>query len=460
MKAGTNESLSIVAAANKETDITRKTMNEMPATLYDMMILYEKEKERHQDHLTRFYGAHDGIPQIDWLGRIVLSTDMFIVRDASLGRRSIIAGYHWFETWGRDTFISLPGLMLVEGRFDEARKVFLSFIGQCNYGLIPNFMPDRPALLAYNSVDATLWYVHSVLQYLKYTCDFSFVQEELWEALKTVVENHVKGTVFSIHVDSDGLLSHGPQLTWMDATVDCQPVTPRVGKAVEIQALWYNALKTMELLARRFKANSEADRYAEMAEVARKSFAEKFWNGEKDCLFDVIGDDGKDSSIRPNQILAVALDFTMLDNAKNKGIVDLVHRELVTPCGLRTLARSDAKYHGAYSGDRRSRDMSYHNGTVWPWLIGPFISAFLRTGENSGFNRDYAMKSFLSPLLTKHTLEAGLGTISEIFDGESPHTPRGCIAQAWSVAEPLRSYVEDIMQVRPKYEKEVLQGSS
>jgi predicted glycogen debranching enzyme len=349
--------------------------------------------------------------------------------------------------------------MLVTGRFEDARKVFLTFKKHCKQGLIPNFIPDQAGQSAYNTVDATLWFMNTVLQYLKYTSDFKFVQEQLWETLKTIIENHVKGTAFNIRIDSDGLLSHGSQLTWMDAAVDGQPINPRAGKAVEVQALWYNALKTMELLANRFKEKSEAEKYLQMAEKARKNFADKFWNAQKNCLFDVVTDNERDESLRPNQIIAAALDFTMLDNAKNEKIVDIVNRELLTRYGLRSLAKSDQRYIGIYSGDRRSRDKAYHNGTVWPWLLGPFTTAFLKAKGRTEFRREYALKNFLFPLFTEQILKAGLGTLSEIFDGDPPHTPRGCISQAWSIAEPLRAYVEDVMQIRPRYEKEVFLGA-
>jgi predicted glycogen debranching enzyme len=349
--------------------------------------------------------------------------------------------------------------MLVTGRFADARKVFLTFKKYLRNGLTPNFLPDQPGPAAYNTVDASLWYVDAVLQYLKYTGDFRFVQEQLWERLKAIVDCYTRGTDFGIHADSDGLLCHGAQLTWMDAAVDGQPVTPRAGKAVEVQALWYNALRTVELLANRFGEKGEAERCEQMAEKARKSFVEKFWNVERNCLFDVVGEDGKDGSLRPNQVFAVALDFTMLDNLKKERVVDVVHSELLTPFGLRTLAKSDPRYVGVYGGDRRSRDRAYHNGTVWPWLVGPFTAAFLKVKGNSEFRRDFAMRYFLFPLFGRLVSGASLGVLSEIFDGDPPHAPKGCIAQAWSVAEPLRAYVEDIIQVRPDHEREVLQKS-
>jgi predicted glycogen debranching enzyme len=459
VRAKENGEFAMTAVADRNEDYAQKVLAEMPVTMYDIEALYEQETKRHENLLTKFYEKHKNIPGKDWLNWIVLATSMFMVKGMNSKQNSVIAGYPWFATWGRDTFISLPGLMLVTGRFENARQVFLIFKNHCKDGLIPNFFPDRAGQPAYNTVDATLWYVNAVLQYLKHTADFMFVQEKLWETLKTTIENYAKGTAFNIHVDSDGLLHHGSQLTWMDAVIDGQPITPRAGKAVEVQALWYNALKIMELLANRFKEKDEAERYAEMAEKTRKSFVEKFWNPEKNCLFDVICERGKDDSLRPNQIMAVALDFAMLDNAKNEKIVDVVHEELLTPYGLRTLAKSDPKYVGVYAGDRKSRDKAYHNGTVWPWLLGPFTTAFLKSKGSVNYRREYALKNFLLPLFTEQSFKAGLGTISEIFDGEPPHTPRGCIAQAWSVAEPFRAYVEEVMQIKPKHEREVLQGS-
>jgi predicted glycogen debranching enzyme len=397
------------------------------------------------------------MPISDWLSWILLATDSFIVTGAG-DRKSVIAGYFWFEAWGRDTFISMPGLMLVTGRFEDARKILLDFMGHCRQGLIPNFVQDKSGEPSYNTVDATLWYVNAVLQYLKYTGDFKFVQKQLWESLKAIVDWHEKGTAFGIRLDSDGLLAHGPRLTWMDAEVDGTALTPRAGKAVEAQALWYNGLRTMQLLANRFEEKSLAEKYAEMAAKARKSFNEKFWNDEKSCLFDVVEESGVDAALRPNQIIAAALDFTMLDKNKAERIVDAVHHELLTPCGLRTLARSDPRYRGIYVGDRRSRDQAYHNGTVWAWLLGPFTTAFLKAKGYGDYRREYALKNLILPLSAQQISQAGLGTLREVFDGDPPHVPRGCIAQAWSVAEPLRAYVEDVMQVRPKFEKEVLQA--
>jgi len=457
-KANKDSEFAVATVADEDREKAKEMLQQMQVTMYDLNSLFQRELERQRDFLAEFYERHEKTSASDWLNWILLATDTFMAKGNG-ERKSVLAGYFWFEAWGRDTFISLPGLMLVTGRFEDAKSVLLEFMKHSKQGLIPNFIQDRSGEPVYNTVDATFWYVNAVFQYLKYTGDLKFVQRELWENLEAIVENHEKGTEFGIHVDSDGLIAHGPRLTWMDAEVDGRAITPRAGKAVEIQALWYNTLKVMELLASKFEEEGQAEKYADMAEKAKKSFAEKFWNPEKNCLFDVLSDHGNDASLRPNQILAVALDFTMLDAARNEKIVDFVRRELLTPYGLRTLAKSDPKYIGVYAGDRRSRDEAYHNGTVWPWLLGPFTTAFLKTKEYVDYRLEYAWKQLLTPLFTEQVFKRGLGTISEIFDGDPPHTPRGCIAQAWSVAEPLRAYVEDVMQLRPKYEKQVMETS-
>jgi len=386
-----------------------------------------------------------------------LAADAFAVKSIK-GGKSVIAGYHWFESWGRDTFISLPGLMLVTGRFDDASSVLRNFSGHLRRGLVPNFLNDQSGEASYNTVDASLWFVNAVLQYVKYTGDFAFVRKVLWESLLDIVESQLKGTDFGIHMDHDGLLAHGSRLTWMDAETDGKPATPREGKAVEIQALWYNALRTMQVLGSKFGERKLEEAYEALADRVQASFQEKFWNAERSCLFDVVAEAGSDASLRPNQIIAGALDFTILDRARNVKIVDAVERELLTPCGLRTLERSDRQYRGFYVGDRQIRDQAYHNGTVWPWLLGPFTAAFLKAKGYTRQNINYALNRFVFPLFTRQIAEGGLGTVNEIFDGDFPHTPRGCISQAWSVAEPLRAYVEDLSGVRPKYEKEVLKG--
>jgi len=443
----------VVTAASENSQECREILDALGNAMYDVNGQLKAELAQRENVLAEFYGSHSEVPTSDWLNWILLAADSFIVKGAG-DRKAVVAGYFWFETWGRDTFVSLPGLLLATSRFEDTRKILLNFMHHSRQGLIPNFIQDKSGEAAYNTVDATLWYVNAVLQFLKYTGDFKFVQQQLWEGLKAIVDSHEKGTAFGIRLDSDGLLAHGPRLTWMDAEVDGEAVTPRAGKAVEIQALWYNALKTMQLLANKFDEPSLAEKYTEMAFEAQKSFNAKFWDEAGGCLFDMVELSGVDASLRPNQIIAAALDFTMLSNEKSERVVNVVQRELVTPYGLRTLARSDSRYRDMYVGDRWNRDQAYHNGTVWPWLLGPYVTACHKAQSNS----DYELKNRLMSLFTQQITQAGLGTISEIFDGDPPHTPRGCIAQAWSIAEPLRAYIEDVMWIRPKYEKEVLQA--
>lgn len=452
------ESFTITAVAEESAEAAKSVLASLPDTLYDMNLLLEKESERFENHLGRFYAAKPTVPRNDWLSWLILAADSFLAESRNLDKW-IVAGYHWFGPWGRDSFISLPGLLLVTGMFEEAKQLFATFNQHTKQGLIPNMIPETGEPI-YNVVDATLWYMNSVFQFVKYTGDYRFVRQRLWSNLKLIMENHMKGTMFDIHVRDDCLLSHGPQLTWMDAISEGKPVTPRQGKAVEIQALWYNALRIMELLSRRFSDNDEADKYSKMAETAEKSFNEKFWNKDGNCLVDVVlDDDRQDKTLRPNQIVAAALDFSMLERVRAELVVDFVQKEFLTPFGLRTLSRADPRYRGAYLGDRRSRDSGYHNGAAWPWLSGQLTTAYLRTKGYTEFRREYAMNNFLARLLTKQLSSGALGTISEIYDGDPPHQARGCVSQAWSVAEPLRAYVEGVLQVRPAFESLALRTS-
>ncbi|MCW3981174.1 MAG: glycogen debranching protein, partial [Candidatus Bathyarchaeota archaeon] len=335
-----------------------------------------------------------------------------------------------------------------------------TFSHYCRAGIIPNRFPDKGAdEPIYNTVDATLWYCNSVLQYLKYTGDFSFVEKRLWTTLQSVIEHHIQGTINNIHLENDGLIAHGPQLTWMDAMIGSTPVTPRNGKAVEIQALWYNALKTMVILANHFGSRDLSDKYEHLSRKAARGF-QKFWDRQRNCLSDVIDNETKEVGIRPNQIFAVSLDFSMLTGAEQAAVVAKVQEKLWTKYGLKSLSSDDPKYSGEYCGDSSRRNNAYHNGTVWPWLIGPFVTAFTRVRDFSEASRTFAFESFLQPLFEEQIRQAGLGSISEIFDGDAPHTPRGCISQAWSVAEPLRAYVEDICLHRGKFERIVLEKAS
>jgi predicted glycogen debranching enzyme len=444
----------ITAAVSHESREARKVLASV-GTIGEVNGSFNRELSRQSDLLVNFYSLHPEVPMSDWLNWILLAADSFIVENAA-GKKSVIAGYFWFEPWGRDTFISLPGLLLVTGRFDEAKDILQSFIQYCKGGLIPNFVTDKSGEPAYNTVDGTLWYVNAVLQYLKYTGDFGFVGDTLWENLQAIVDFHERGTLFGIRLDDDGLILHGSRLTWMDAVVDGEAVTPRAGKAVEIQALWYNALRTMELLANQFGEHSLAEKYANMANKTSRSFNDKFWNPELGCLFDVLEAKGADASLRPNQIFAVSLDFSMLNKDNSEKVVDVVNRELATPYGLRTLAVNDPKFVGKCFGDRRSRDIAYHNGTIWPWLLGPFVTAYLKVNGYTAKSRLNTLENLVLPLFTDGIHQAGLGTLSEIYDCDLPYTPRGCISQAWSVAEPLRAYMEDVLLVKPKYWKEVV----
>ena len=376
---------------------------------------------------------------------LVGAADQFIV--ARGDRKTIIAGYHWFSDWGRDTMIALPGLTLVTGRVDIAKSILLAFAKHVDRGMLPNRFPDAGEAPEYNTVDATLWFFEAVRGLVEYTGDYDFVRDNLYSVLAEIIDWHARGTRYGIRVDADGLLCSGEpgvQLTWMDAKVGDWVVTPRHGKAVEIQALWYNALRIMEDLARRFKDAARRLRYAEMAALARRNFNAQFWNESADCLYDVIDGDARDASIRPNQVFAVSLAHTMLSDEKARSVLAVVERDLLTPYGLRSLAPNDPQYRGRYAGDPWHRDSAYHQGTVWPWLMGPFITAYVRVNGGSAPARRRAAEWLAA--FEQHLRDAGLGQVSEIFDGDPPHHPCGCMAQAWSVAELLRASVQDVFR--------------
>jgi len=374
-----------------------------------------------------------------------------VVSRASTKGKSVIAGYHWFEDWGRDTLISLPGLTLINGRFEDAKEILLTFAQNCDRGVIPNHFPERAGdKPAYNTVDASLWYVNAVWQYLKYTGDLGFVRDRLWETLQSIIDNYAEGTLNNIHMTDDYLIAHGSRLTWMDALIGSTAATPREGKAVEIQALWYNALRIMQHLAEKLNTNLE-DKYATMADGAKDNFLREFWNPAKQCLFDVIAEGQKDPALRPNQVLAASLNFPIVDEAKSFLILNAVQSKLWCVYGLRTLSPDEPNYAGRYRGDWAERNRAYHNGTVWPWLLGPFVTAFIKTRPEPETRR-IALEKFLVPFFKKTIFDAGLGTVSEVYDGDQPHSPNGCIAQAWSVAEPLRALVEDALFKRPPFE--------
>ena len=440
----------ISCAAATEASVTKQILDAVGESFDQITQSFTNEKTRQESLIADFYQSHPTVPMSDWLNWVILAADSFIVQNGA-GGKAIIAGYHWFEPWGRDTFISLPGLLLTTGRFGDAKHILQSFMKYLNGGLIPNYIADKTGIPAYHTVDGTLWYVNAVLQYVKYSGDYAFVKDELWNNLQLIVKSHQDGTMFDIKLDDDGLLSHGPRLTWMDAVVEGDMITPRNGKAIEIQALWYNTLRTMELLAKKFDANHLSDTYSNMANRAAKSFNEKFWNQKLDCLFDVLEPTGGlDASMRPNQVFAVSLDYTMLSQEKNRKIVDALNRELVTPYGLRTLSLDDPKFVGKCVGDQKSRDTAYHNGTIWPWLLGPYITAYMKVNENSQQAKKYALENLVLPLLSIGIHQSGLGTVNEIYDCDPPNDPHGCISQAWSVAELLRAYLEEVLGVKPK----------
>jgi predicted glycogen debranching enzyme len=380
---------------------------------------------------------------------LTVAADQYIVSRGH--EKTVIAGYHWFSDWGRDTMIALPGLTLPTRRYDVARSILRTFAQHVDRGMLPNRFPDAGEMPEYNTVDATLWFFEAVRAFLAYTGDLEFVRDDLHSVLTDIISWHVRGTRFGIKMDSNGLLNSGEpgtQLTWMDAKAGDWVVTPRRGKAVEIQALWYNALCIMEDLAKRIGDEIGRKRYSNMAALTKWSFNRLLWNEKGGYLYDVLNGGPPDSSIRPNQIFAVSLPYTMLSPERAKQIVGVVEQHLLTPYGLRTLAPSDPQYRGRYSGDGVSRDGAYHQGTVWPWLMGPFITAYIKVNGGTESARRQAETWLAS--LKDHLADAGLGHISEIFDGDPPHRPVGCIAQAWSVAEVLRATVEDIRGIRPE----------
>jgi predicted glycogen debranching enzyme len=379
---------------------------------------------------------------------LTVAADQFLVRRDQ--DWTIIAGYPWFTDWGRDTMISLPGLTLFTGRADIAKSILRNFARHTDMGMLPNRFLESGAGADFNSMDATLWFFEAVRSYATATGEYDFIRGEIYAVLNQIIEFHIQGTRYNIKMSDDGLLNggvEGVQLTWMDAKIGDWVVTPRSGKSVEIQALWYNALRIMEEFAARFGEADRQKKYSGLAAQASETFNRVFWNPDAGCLFDVIDAGKHDASIRPNQIFAVSLHHSMLPLERSRAVVETVQRELLTPVGLRTLSPADSQYRARYEGDQRSRDSAYHQGTVWPWLLGPFISAYVRVHGGTAQSREKAREMLHG--IEQHLTEAGLGQISEIFDADPPHHPRGCFAQAWSVAEVLRVLCEDIYQIRP-----------
>jgi glycogen debranching enzyme len=410
--------------------------------------------------------------------QLALAADQFLIRKGERGH-SVIAGYPWFTDWGRDTMIALPGLTLSTGRTDVARSILQTYAQAASQGLIPNRFPDRSEEPEFNTVDATLWMFIAAWRYLLATEDMEFARETLLPFFADVIAWHRKGTRYGIHVTEDGLLTAGEvgvQLTWMDAKVGDWVVTPRQGKPVEINALWYNALRIAAEVARRvgdegqkaegrrqkaeggpdssdpyssafcllpsaFSPSELAQEWDALAEACRRSFRRRFWGVARGYLADVVDgpDLEADFSLRPNQLLAISLPYPLLEGEEARRILDAVAGSLLTPYGLRTLDPHDPRYTGRYIGNQWQRDAAYHQGTVWPWLMGPYLDALLRA---KGYSEEAKtlVREMLRPLM-EHLSDAGLGSLSEIFDGDSPHTPQGCYAQAWSVAEVLRIWL-------------------
>lgn len=373
--------------------------------------------------------------------QLTLAADDFLVWRQSTGKKTIIAGYPWFNDWGRDAMIALPGLTLCTKRYQDAREILATFSEYARDGLVPNMFADVGQKPLYNTVDASLWYFFAVQKYLSYTGDEQFIKEHLFPTMQEILAYYRAGTRFGIKMDDDGLVSAGRpgvQLTWMDARVGDWVVTPRTGKPVEINALWYNALVFMSELAGKF---GKSDAWGALARQVRSSFITAFWNETGGCLYDVAAEDFRDERLRPNQIIAVSLPYSPLPPEKARSVVVRVWEDLYAVYGLRSLSPVEPEYQGHYGGNQFTRDSAYHQGTVWSWLIGHFITAFRKVYGNSPESQA-TIRLFLAPF-RDHLRQHGIGTVSEIFEGEPPFNPRGCFAQAWGVAEVLRSYVEE-----------------
>ena len=380
--------------------------------------------------------------------QLVLASDQFLTYRESTKMMTVLAGLPWFTDWGRDTMIAFTGLTLCTKRFKEAEEILLTFARYIRHGIVPNMFPDDNMPPLYNTVDASLWYFYAVYQYLHYNPAAeaeAFVKEQIFPHLKEIVSAYEKGTDFSIYMEDDGLIHAGSgldQITWMDVRVGDWVATPRHGKPVEINALWYNALRIMESLCEKF--DEDASAYRTRANQVKESFNAKFWDSSNQCLFDVVDGDEPDDHIRPNQIYAVSLPFSLLPEEQEKAVVALVEKELFVGCGLRSLAPDHPDYHGIYCGALAKRDAAYHQGTAWGFLLGGFFSAYMKVNHHSSSAAENAVR-MLEPV-RKHLTDSGcIGSISEIFDGDAPHNPRGCYAQAWSVGEVLRCYCEDIL---------------
>lgn len=442
------ESLTFVASTENPNPLNNDFLDtnnaERLSTLLDGKTALDNRRIYEQELIQVWQKANSDIaPKLpESIHQLVLAADQFVVDrrvESHPDGKSVIAGYHWFSDWGRDTMISLPGLTLATGRQEIARLILETFAQYVSKGMLPNRFPDDNSLTDadYNTVDATLWYFEAIRQYHDLTQDNDFLNN-IFPKLEEIVDWHRQGTRYNIKLDADGLISageEGVQLTWMDALVNGQVITPRRGKPIEVNALWFNALLTMSSFAQTL--GKDPSQYTSMAETTKDGFS-RFWNQNKGYCFDVLDtpDGSDDDSLRPNQLFALSLPSSPLTPGQQRGTIEACEAFLLTSHGLRSLDPNNFQYQGRYGGDQYHRDSAYHQGTVWGWLLGPFALAHLRV-----YNNPTQALSYLSPMI-HHLSNAGLGSISEIFDGDAPYRPRGCIAQAWSVAEVLRAWLE------------------
>ncbi len=450
--AGGVSRASFVCTVDVRDQVGRKKIewSDIPEVEIDTAFIeIEKAKNRVADLIEK-----SGFSDEEELGQILtVAADQFIVDRLSTGKKTIMAGYPWFTDWGRDTMIAFTGLCLETGRYEDAKSILLSFSKCIKNGLVPNMFPDNGKEPLYNTADASLWYFYAVYNYLKYVDTdeaWKFVEDYIYSSLQEIMAAYRKGTQFSIGMDDDALMTAGSgldQVTWMDVRIGDEVVTPRHGKPVEINALWYNALMTMEEISRGIarRTHDKPENYlayaggcSQLAMWVKEAFNEEFWYEEGGYLYDVIGEDFKDATLRPNQIFAVSLPFTMLDIEKEKSIVRVLKDRLYVGVGLRSLDTEDENYQGTYQGSLEKRDHAYHQGTAWGFLLGAFIESYIKVGGGSAQSIEEARAMF-EPI-EQHLFSNCIGSVSEIFDGDEPHAGRGCFAQAWSVGEILRAY--------------------
>ncbi|MBI2148438.1 glycogen debranching enzyme N-terminal domain-containing protein [Candidatus Woesearchaeota archaeon] len=394
---------------------------------------FEYEVNRIKSMIKLCYNFNN-IKEDKLLPYLIQASDSFIVKN----QKSITAGYHWLYEQGRDSMISLPGLCLATGRINDAKDILLKYAKHCSYGLVPDKI--NPEEIKYNSIDTSLWFIHAVYKFYKYTNNLDFIKINLWNKIKEIIDYYKYGTNFNIAMKHDGLISseHNSPLTWMNSKY-----TLRKGKCVEINALWYNSLKIAELFAKRF--NEDFEQYIVISNMVKKAFNDKFWNDEEKCLYDRIEKNNKDSSIRPNQIFAVSLPFSILNLRKEYMIVKKITEEILTPYGLRSLTPKDKNYIGFCVGSQEEREKAHYNGAVWGWLLGHYIDAYLKIHNYSEKGKQEIEEKIIKHI-AHNIKDYGLGTVSEMYDGEHPHISRGCISNACSVAEIIRVYIENILR--------------